>query len=112
MASSFDLLEMQLLTQSSIELRSLRKNESSVSFVQIEGIRTTKIRRFLISRQPGMLPYGDGIAKAWRCLQREVANLNASCSSCSQFASCGGGCLANKTKSGKEYYCPYNEVGK
>lgn len=54
---------------------------------------------------------GDGVAKAWRCLQREVANLNASCSSCSQFASCGGGCLANKTKSGKEYYCPYNEVG-
>jgi radical SAM protein with 4Fe4S-binding SPASM domain len=55
---------------------------------------------------------GDGVAKAWRCLQREVANLNASCSSCSQFASCGGGCLANKTESGKEYYCPYNEVGK
>ncbi len=27
------------------------------------------------------------------------------------FASCGGGCLANKTESGKEYYCPYNEVG-
>jgi len=55
---------------------------------------------------------GDGIAKAWSCLQREVANLNASCSSCSQFASCGGGCLANKTESGKEYYCPYNEIGK
>jgi hypothetical protein len=46
MASSFDLLEMQLLTQSSIELRSLRKNESSVSFVQIEGIRQRRFDDF------------------------------------------------------------------
>jgi len=54
----------------------------------------------------------DGVAKAWHSLQSQVARLNANCTSCSQFASCGGGCLANKTESGKEYYCPYNEVGK
>lgn len=51
-----------------------------------------------------------GIVKAWRNLQNEVVSLNENCSSCSQFSSCGGGCLANKTDSGKEYYCYYNEV--
>jgi len=50
----------------------------------------------------------EGVVKAWRSLQGAVANLNARCSSsCSQFAVCGGGCLVNKTDSGREYYCPY-----
>jgi len=55
---------------------------------------------------------GGGVAEAWRNLQDEVSNLNSYCSSCPQFQSCGGGCLANKISSGKEYYCPYNEVSK
>lgn len=55
---------------------------------------------------------GEGVSEAWRRLQEEVASLNNSCSYCPQFHFCGGGCLANKTASGKEYYCPYNSVTK
>lgn len=55
---------------------------------------------------------GEGVSEAWRRLQEEVASLNNSCSYCPQFHFCGGGCLANKTESGKEYYCPYNSVTK
>lgn len=48
---------------------------------------------------------GDGVAKAWHNMQNEIATLNSRCYLCSQFSSCGGGCLANKDESGKEYYC-------
>jgi radical SAM protein with 4Fe4S-binding SPASM domain len=52
----------------------------------------------------------EGLSKAWRNLQREIINLNVNCTSCSYFSSCGGGCLANKSNTGKEYYCPHNEA--
>lgn len=41
----------------------------------------------------------------WNKQKDEVRNLNLFCSSCNLYSDCGGGCLANKTESGVDYYC-------
>lgn len=48
----------------------------------------------------------EGVLEAWVCLQERLAGLNRSCACCRYFSLCGGGCLANKTDTGKDYYCP------
>lgn len=41
----------------------------------------------------------------WNRQRNEVRNLNLFCSSCNLYSDCGGGCLANKTERGVDYYC-------
>ncbi|NPV28119.1 MAG: radical SAM protein [Firmicutes bacterium] len=48
----------------------------------------------------------EGVLKAWVCLQAKLTELNKGCACCRYFSLCGGGCLANKTGAGKDYYCP------
>ena len=48
---------------------------------------------------------GKDIPSTWRTLQEKIAVMNEVCSSCEHFSACGGGCLANKTGAGKDYYC-------
>lgn len=51
----------------------------------------------------------DDVLTAWQSLQAKVTELNQVCSRCPHFRLCGGGCLANKAKSGKDYCCPYED---
>ncbi|RLI78199.1 hypothetical protein DRP04_10420 [Archaeoglobales archaeon] len=41
----------------------------------------------------------------WNKQRNEVKKLNNFCSNCELYPWCGGGCLANKTKFGTDYYC-------
>ncbi|MDW7990441.1 MAG: radical SAM protein [Archaeoglobaceae archaeon] len=49
------------------------------------------------------------IQELWNRKRELVASLNSFCSKCNFYFNCGGGCLANKTKRGVDYYCPKNE---
>ncbi len=54
----------------------------------------------------------EDIAGAWRTVREKVAAMNETCRICEHFSICGGGCPANKTVSGKDYYCPYFSSGR
>jgi radical SAM protein with 4Fe4S-binding SPASM domain len=54
----------------------------------------------------------EDIPGAWRTMQEKVAAMNEMCRICVDFSICGGGCLANKTALGKDYYCPYCSSGR
>ena len=47
----------------------------------------------------------EDVPSTWGTLQEKIAVMNEFCSSCEHFSVCGGGCLANKTGAGKDYYC-------
>lgn len=48
----------------------------------------------------------------WNKQRDEVKKLNHLCSNCTLYPACGGGCLANKTKYGKDYYCQWYANGR
>ena len=43
----------------------------------------------------------------WNKQRNEVKKLNHLCSNCKLYPECGGGCLANKTEYGIDYYCQW-----